>query len=254
MLDIIHIHGFKCAGTTFSSIMNNNYSDQMICIESKNDKRFDWRNIDLDLLVEKKCLSSHLMSIPSEGEIAKKIIFFIREPIARTISSFVFRKSRGEFPKEYSFDNFCKDRLDTNNSNYQWKLLSNQSFLGKQKGWSSEMENNLNRPDIFFGIVDMFDESLVLLEEELQKINLNLDLSYGKSLNVSRTKKIFEFNDEYRNLIKFDQLIYDKFKDKLIKKINSDQKFPEKLENFKIRCRKIKSPFKVQEHDEWLLI
>ena len=100
----------------------------------------------------------------------------------------------------------------------------------------------------------MFDESLVLLEEELQKINLNLDLSYGKSLNVSGSKKIFKFNDKYRNLIKFDQLIYDKFKDKLIKKINSDQKFPEKLENFKIRCRKIKSPFKVQEHDEWLLI
>ena len=61
MLDIIHIHGFKCAGTTFQNILLREYQKKLLLVESKK----QGKRLFTNELLKSNELKQHHQSISS---------------------------------------------------------------------------------------------------------------------------------------------------------------------------------------------
>ena len=67
-MKIIHIHGYKCAGTTLENILERNFSD-LLLIESKHGgTRLFFDQIPKKMLQDYSAISSHLLA-PSDTNI-----------------------------------------------------------------------------------------------------------------------------------------------------------------------------------------
>ena len=65
-LNIVHVHGFKCAGTTFSASLAANFKNDFRCIEPKTEGPLDWdkaRQASQELGL--RAMSSHSLRLPS---------------------------------------------------------------------------------------------------------------------------------------------------------------------------------------------
>jgi len=163
MIDILHLHGFKCAGTTFASILQDNYGDAVGYVESEGKgDRLPWQMIpeaiDLD---HYRAVSSHLVTLPPAGEsFAKMHVAFVRNPRERIRSAYRFQLRTGALePKDLGFGEFVQRTRVSTGSNYQTRQLSPQDFGGWQqrKGWQLRPELiDFNREDLFIGLVDRF--------------------------------------------------------------------------------------------------
>ena len=65
-MKIVHLHGFKCAGSTFSWILQRMYGNKLLYVESKSgNERLSWDNVNSSLnMSEYLGITSHTWSIP----------------------------------------------------------------------------------------------------------------------------------------------------------------------------------------------
>ena len=185
------MHGFKCAGTTFASILQDNYGKTVGYVESEGKgDRLPWQLISEALDLDRyKAVSSHLVTLPPVGEsFAKMHVAFVRNPRERIRSAYRFQLRTGALePKDLGFTEFLQRMRKSTGSNAQTRHLSPQDFGGWQqrKGWQLRPELiDFNREDTFIGLVERFDESLVVLESRLKAMGIDLDASYPSALNV----------------------------------------------------------------------
>lgn len=248
MLDIIHIHGFKCAGTTFQNILAREYKKKLLLIESKESgKRLFARSLieSGEIRTYHKSISSHLLALSSDLLPLSKInISFIRDPYKRIKSAWRFQFYKQKSTSD-NFKNFLNRYKNSVLSNYQSKLLSVQKESTEfYSGWEFNVDLDIIFGDNFFlGVVEHFDESMVLLEDILKKQNINIDLSYPKVLNT--TKDVKRKNEA--DFIKFgyssldsDMWLHSKAIENLNSKIRKTENFEEKLQDYKKRCSQSK--------------
>ena len=136
-MELIHIHGFKCAGTTIEKILNREYEDLLLVESSDGGQRLFYNDIPKEIL-NVKAISSHLLA-PSRGRKALQICL-IRDPIERLVSAWRFQSS---VVKDID-DNLRQYILKYKNSilsNYQSKLLS---FQKKSESFSSGWDIDLD--------------------------------------------------------------------------------------------------------------
>jgi len=101
------------------------------------------------------------------------------------------------------------------------------------------------------GIVDKFDESMVLFEETLRKYFSDIDLSYvpqniGQKVGESKEARLAWLEAEigretYELLVqrnKHDIGLYDYIQEEFQRRVDGVENFSEKLESFKKRCLK----------------
>tara|TARA_B100000315_G_scaffold218709_1_gene220171 strand:- start:1190 stop:2017 length:828 start_codon:yes stop_codon:yes gene_type:complete len=182
-----------------------------------------------------KCMSSHYLPIPTGLEALRqrfnnvKMITFLRDPIARVISHyFAFRKKRlleVELPKHVKYDY----RYDMNN------FFRNDKYVSSKYGIHNSTENHQTyfidnsinirkaisrlRNDFWFvGIVERFDEGLLILKDQFNKLGKNFDIMYMRQQIAPRTEEEInqlvtsEIRDKIKDTNKLDLQLYQEAK------------------------------------------
>ena len=239
-MDLIHIHGYKCAGTTIEKVLLREYPD-LLRIESENSgQRLFFDDIPSKFL-KVKAISSHLLS-PQKNNSALQISL-IRDPYERLISAWKFQNEVVAKDKS-SFREFVLKYKSSILSNYQCKLLSTQE---KSKNFSSGWEINIDLeflfgPNFFLGCVERFDESMTLIEIMLKERGVVIDLSYPNIANSTKhiygKRKIPDLKRFAYSSIDADNWLWKYTNKKMDSKIESITNFKKYLENFKERCNK----------------
>lgn len=186
---ILHLHCFKCAGTTFTWILERCFPDKVLYLESRrHDERLDWRRTRaLAPWRESWALTSHLIDCPPRGALAELVVSFFRHPVARLHSAFRFvRDKQARIPQDATFQDFVTSRNPIM-ANFMTRHLSPQapSDWRRTRGWALRPEAiDFVRDDLLVGTVERFDESLVVLEQRLAQRGQVLDLSYPAPFNA----------------------------------------------------------------------
>jgi hypothetical protein len=123
-------------------------------------------------------------------------------------------------------------------SNYQTRHLSPQDHGGweKRAGWQLRPELiDLDREDLFVGVVEHFDESVVVLEMLLAERGVPFDGSYSAALNVqSGSDDILKGVPV--DVVELDEILHERALLHLVSSIQQIDDFPERLAEFRQRC------------------
>ena len=197
--------------------------------------------------------------IPSDPEIDFISMIFIRNPIDRAFSVYGYNqrnyqdKDPSKLAKNMSLKEYVIWNLVSNNrlmNDSQLQFLSDKSLEKKSDRLKTvfQLINNCS----IIGIVDRFDESMVLAEEILKKHFKKIDLAYlrqnvtpgreeklenrvnsiKKELGVGVVNKLIKMNE-------LDQKIYSHANNELNERIKLINDFKNKLADFKQRCHSL---------------
>jgi hypothetical protein len=259
-VDIMHLHGFKCAGTTFAWILEKNFPGQVAYVESmQRGDRLPWQRLSAEVdLSGARAVSSHLVSLPAEGEgLARMNVAFVRNASARLRSAYDFQRSNGSLPVEgEDFGDFLKRIRTTTLANYQTRHLSVQDFGGweSREGWQLRPELiRLNRSDLFVGLVEKFDESLVILERKLSTLGITFDASYPNPKNRGVIASERRPPRVPKDMTELDDVLHERVWQSLEPEIQSAD-FPSAVEDFQRRCEllRVNPPeVRVAGPEEW---
>jgi len=262
-----HFHIFKNAGTTIEWILKKNFGENALSIDTDDPKGIVSNETILDHLKkqpETNSISSHQIRfpVPKNSNFRFLPILFLRHPIDRIFSIYYFQRRRTDADrpgiqkaKELNLNDYIKWNFNQKNflpmKNFQTLFLSkhNVEHLVDFIDLETAM-NNITKCQ-FFGIVERFDESLVLGEEILKEYFPNIDMSYIKQ-NVSEDRKgtIEEKIDKNKNELdesvwkellqinKFDLELYEKAKKEFNLRLEKIENLDNKISNFKNRCNK----------------
>jgi len=269
------MHGFKCAGTTFSWILEKCFPRRVLYVESENGgDRLDWRRVEEGGFAKgMQAITSHLIDCPPPGYLARLKVEFIRNPVDRLHSAYTFERDRQKkIPPDTTYREYIEARQHTIISNFMTRRLSPQGYGGweSRQGWQLRPELiDFDRQDLFVGVVERFDESLVVLEEKLEKMGCPLDLSYPTAMNIGSSSQSSleeqgaEANDEplwLVNLVETDAVTLKRSLAALDSAINRIPDFDERKAAFLNRCIELRNSEAVRRSvrlrpaNEWTLL
>lgn len=249
------LHIPKTGGITLRYVIFNNYRRaKSYTIESV---VFTDRFLNLSLAnrMEYEVVQGHFtFSDKFAYNSATQFYVMLREPVKRILSHYNFLYSKKEHPfhKEITTNNYSLKEMLTqgyvkNFDNCQVRFLSGNT--SKKFGDINESDlqlalYNFDKYFSHFGIVEYFDESLLLLTYEL-----NWKFPYYTSLNETKTKKLAgEIDTETKQLVehnsRFDKLLYN----------HALAKFEQKLHRYESRIKTdLVKLHKGNESKKWLL-
>jgi hypothetical protein len=265
MLDVLHLHGFKCAGTTFAWILEKNYPGRVAYIESDApDARLPWQIMRRALgTFPWKAATSHLCSVPpTDNPLARLAVAFVRDPRSRLWSGFRFEQRHGTVGANEAFPEFLARRQNSEINNYQTRHLSSQEDGGwlACAGWQARLDLiDPERQDLFIGVVEEFDKSMVLLERRLAAMGITFDASYHTVRN--RSGEVDAPTEEREriphDMVKQDDELYARVSDALARQWASLANADEHLARFRQRCvdaAAIEASVKIKGSKDWIVI
>lgn len=255
----MHLHGFKCAGTTFTWILERNFPDQVRYVEHVDPgKRLPWQLIrDRVDLAGARAITSHLATLPPpDSGLAKLYVAFVREPVARLASAYRFaqQSATDESTPPETFHAFLRRIRTSVMSNYQTRHLSPQDDGGweAREGWQPRPELiDLTRPDVFIGIVERFDESLVALERRASELGISFDGSYARQLNTTAGATAQTDWPAFADMVELDEVLHTRCS----RWLSMDfAEATERMGDFHRRCREAGSvtTVRVKPEPEWI--
>lgn len=175
MENIIFLHIPKAAGSTFSKILDRNYSKESVYqIDGKrrDESINEFINAPLDVKKSIKCLRGHLhFGIHKHLPGKYKYITFLRHPISRISSLYWYIKRT---PVHYLHDivnfrnmslrEFVMSDITNETSNDQVRLISGSSRPQIQNSDYQIAKVNIDSSFGFVGFVEDFDKSLIMLK------------------------------------------------------------------------------------------
>jgi len=259
---IIHFHIFKNAGMTIEWVLEKNFTKNFA--REAYGINFD-KIIPMELVVDYlkknpnvKCFSSHNIRfpIPKENFIDFIPILFIRHPIDKAFSTFNFtrlqlEKGHGRLEtKNMTLEEYFQWHIKSNDRlvlDSQLQLLSDKTLKTLPERVSSALENIKNCA--ILGVVDRFDESMVVAEEFLKNYFKDIDLSYviqniskdrtgnlSQRLETAKEQISNELMNELTKKNNNDIKIYEFANAELNNRIKNVENFQSKLYDFKERC------------------
>jgi hypothetical protein len=119
-------------------------------------------------------------------------VAFLRQPLARLLSAYRYQINVQKKHKELSLENYLRRHSSGLLSNYQTRHLSppqQQEDWQDLQGWGARPELiDLERADLFVGLAERYDESVVALEHAIEGLGMTFDLAYPHALNITRSK------------------------------------------------------------------
>lgn len=264
---IIHIHIFKNAGSSFDSALKSNFHDKFTEHredgEILNGKQGYLENF-LKENINVKAFSSHSIHFVPESSVDFNFIpiYFLRHPVDRIRSVYSFEKQQlpadtqgSQKAKELTFEKYLEwymeDTSPATIRNCQTIFLSGKGPSDKNMlDKHLDSLNLLNNKNIFIGIVDRYDESMIVFEEKLKEFFPDIDLSYLRK-NVTDTDMKSSVKEKALNVLsklpeklaeeivrknEYDFLLYQKANQLLDEQISRMPQYQIKLKNFKDRC------------------
>lgn len=214
---IVHNHVFKNAGSTIDWALKKNFGEKFL------DHRDDAHMIKGEkylgpFLLENthiKALSTHHLRppLPRLASTSFLTIMMFRHPIERVLSVYNFEKVQydaetlgAKFARNHTLKEYVEWRMKnevpptirnfhiyrTLSAPVNWKKEVTKNELAEAKSYVQNIA--------LLGLVDRFDESMVLFEEQLRPFFPSIDLTY-KIQNVGQHKRI-GFEEKINYLIK----------------------------------------------------
>jgi hypothetical protein len=245
-------------------ILEKIYRSKLLYVEKKGGQgRLFWTDLqEACNLVEYNAITSHTLEFPRIQTNEFLFVEFVREPLSRIKSAYNFQIKVGDIKPNLLFNEYVKQSIGTTRDNFMSRRLSTQS--NNQSVWSLDNKIiELNQANLFVGLVERFDESLVLLEELLLKsYDLKLDLSYPRAQNKSIKNdlvenKYFISEDVLNEVTHKDFLLYDRVRKDIDTKISLTVNFNKKLAEFKKRCLNLKNQnleVSVKSPNKWRIL
>lgn len=177
------LHIPRTAGTTLNTILANNFSqDQVISLYTDVDFA-TYRTIDAEHLRQIRLIQGHLLLQrydPPQMYSHDVVPFtFLRDPVERLVSEYVFLKT---WKKSHMYKVINDNRLTfadyvtcdlkhvaMKGKNFMTRVIAGESVDGEELSRKAlaKAKHNLEHVFGFFGIQELFDESLVLLAKHL---------------------------------------------------------------------------------------
>lgn len=266
---LLHGHIFKNAGTTLDWSLERNFGGGFVDHRRDDVMRSQGGKHIASLLLEDPsimAISSHHMpgNVPEIKGVRIQRIYLLRHPIRRIRSVYDFeRKQKAQTPgavaaKKMDFQQYVEWRMQGNVAptirNFQSRYLAGVVLPLSEK--TSELayfelafQALENIPSI--GIVEHYDESMVMLEVMLQPFFPDLDLSHvpqnvgRKGLGLGRASRnvsgiLNDLGDLQERVIQFnsfDLALYEAAKERFKARTESIGGFPDRLKEFRERCR-----------------
>ncbi len=263
---LVHCHLFKNAGTTLDWSLRTCFGDRFV--EHTDDEKMRTGPAYLsDYLTQHEslcALSSHHVHFPMPELDGTRILplVMLRHPIDRVGSVYNFearQKSNGAGAvnaKKMIFPEYVMWRMSPSSGatirNFQTRRLCDHFVRTGTSVAEEDFVAALRQVQHLqlMGIVERYDESMVLFEETLRPFFPNIDLAYVRQ-NVSRGRKktvearveavYARLGSEISTLLKkknqWDQALYEVGQALLLKRIEAVPAFEEKLAAFRKRCQ-----------------
>ncbi|MGY6215129.1 sulfotransferase family 2 domain-containing protein [Methylolobus aquaticus] len=184
---LVHFHIFKNAGSTIEDILRRNFEDLHLAYDLA-DPTGQIGNDDVLRFIDREqqmaALSSHQISYPifCGRELEIYSLFFLRHPIDRIASSlrYLFQRMAHEDPPRYaeysSLQDYMKRSIDAGVcDNFQVYLLSRSTIMKAglpDASWEARRDIAIENivTSRFFGLVERFEESLLLMRRYLEPV------------------------------------------------------------------------------------
>lgn len=207
---VVHSHILKNAGSTIVSLLRRNYGiAHLDVIPRMNAGLLQYTSRELGSDLRRfpwiRSISGHnLYPWENYGELSSRLLWFIflRDPVQRFLSQYEFQVTRYGLSGDF----------------WEWKRKyrrDNQQVVHLAGEPDLEAAKQVLRTKVSaFGIVERFDESLLIIRQRLGLIHLNLTSTGAKNVSRGSLKKIINDNyDKYREAIEecnhLDMLLYD---------------------------------------------
>jgi Sulfotransferase family len=258
---LVHHHAFKCAGTTFAGILEHNFPGRVRYVEANApDRRLAWQTLASEIdSASANAISSHLATVPPRGHaLARLHVSFVREPRARLASAFRFqqqgnaREARGR-----TFIDFLDEGRHGLLSNYQTRHLSPQDADSwtRRNGWEARPELiSFARPDLFVGVVERMDESLLVIERRLGGLGIAFDAAYPQAENVSvadRRLQAAMCAHVHDDMVELDDALYARANAALSRAVHRLGIDATDRETFRARCAATRARARVPSPEHW---
>lgn len=265
---LVHSHIFKNAGSTFESSLERCFGDRFKLIRKQPTL---WREPDLlasllENIDNVAAISSHTVNLQHMQQWPFQVVPFLilRNPLDRVKSVYNFERKQVLHPtrsakqaQKLSFPEYVTWSLNDPRhfviSNHQVRFCSgrHQSDLSLEERYQTATSLIDQLP--VAGLVEYYDETMVLLEEHLASQGINADLSYiqhnqtqDKSLSLERrveeTKK--QLGGVFEQLLSENQLdlaLHQYAQQRLEKQIQQQADFEKKLQKFRVRCQHLET-------------
>jgi len=263
---LLHVHIFKNAGSSFDDALSRFFGDDFV--DHREDKKIvEGKQEYLEGYLREhkniRAFSSHSIYFnpKSTDEFTFLPVYFLRHPIDRIRSVYSFEKKQEPATTHGSI---MAKKLDFN-AFIGWYMKSDSpatirnaqtiffAGMGPSPGRIEEkfvqaMKNLGQAPLV--GLVDRYDESMVVFEEYLRRFYPDIDLSYirrnvtDKNFHLSLEDKVdtllSKLDDETRKSVlennTFDMRLYEEAKSILDRRIERIEDFENKLRDFQTRC------------------
>ena len=268
---LLHGHIFKNAGTTLDWSLARSFGDQFLDHRRDDLMRQHGSAHVVDTLNDSPDLqaisSHHMPQMPGESDGYRfHRLYLLRHPMLRVRSVYEFeREQEAETPgaraaKEKDLKEYVDWRMQRNVGptirNFQCRYLAGRFAPGKGKltdleYFSAAMQ--ALREVEFIGVVEMYDESMVMAERLLRPIFPDIDLAHVPQ-NVSRSgrdtrspeEKLARLNSSLGDLQKtlldnnsYDLALYQMGLARLEEEISNFKGFRKALTNFQRRCTRL---------------
>ncbi len=268
---ILHGHIFKNAGTTLDWALARNFGENFLdhrddeaMVSEASDCLRDLIKINPSL----QAISSHQMPfpLPELGGIELLPLYLLRHPMSRIESVYQFERrqdsdTRGAIAaKRFDFKAYVAWRMQTDVPptirNYQCLNISGagaarSSIDDETSRFAIAADRIANLP--LFGVVDRYDESMIVMEAKLQDMGWdNIDLAY-KRQNISPqvflrgnddpaarvSKDLGELAPQVLEKNRYDLELYQLAQKRLDHEIAEIADFEKKLLDFSARCAEL---------------
>jgi len=208
-IKVIHLHTFKCAGTTFALDLAKNFGPKFKCVDPINrNLRFQLEEVEHHpLLVDIEVTSSHTILPPKPSKDGPMIIGFVREPSSRLLSAWHFYRYQEQLP-EFPFSAYLKRQSKI--KNYQSRVFSHQTFSENDvlKGWELHYDQIMFGRNFFVGVVERYAESMVVIEFLLSDKGFNFKGDVNSRENTMPIAKVAPDVEIPKDYINIDEILY----------------------------------------------
>lgn len=192
---IVHCHIFKNAGSTFDWTLDRCLKDRFLNHRDEIDMRrgADYLGPFLEENSGLQAISSHNVQLPLPEVYNARLIpaFFIRQPIERAWSVYAFERWQPEETpssrkaKQVSFRDYISWQMDPDTPprlrNFQTRCCTPDRAHRRPREVSEadfEIAFNTLEGTPLVGVVDLFDESMTVMESALSEYFPEIDLAY----------------------------------------------------------------------------
>lgn len=207
---LIHAHMFKNAGTTFDNSLQGSFGDGFIDHRDDDDMRkgADYLGPYLQEHTEIQALSSHWITfpLPKVQDLDFHLALIFRDPLERILSVYRFEKrqptdSPGVLKaRELEFPDYVRWRLSDNVGpvirNFHTRYCSGR-YMDEDLDSMYELALQTLESTPLIGLVNRYDESMVLFEYHLAQYFPQLDLS---STHLNTSDEIWRSAEEKKAL------------------------------------------------------